>query len=63
MKDVIAGTAVNYCIFSIPTPTSSGLDEVLKILAAGIVSFSMTWLHGYMNERKARRVNKTKENE
>lgn len=61
MKDVIAGTAVNYCIFSIPTPTSNGIDEVLKILAAGIVSFSMAWLHAKLKERNSKRKTQKKD--
>lgn len=61
MKDVIAGTVVNYCILSIPTPTSNGIDEVLKILAAGIVSFSMAWLHAKLKERNPKRKTQKKD--
>lgn len=55
MKDVVAGTVANYMIFSIPMPSQNGLDEVLKILAAGLVSYAMTALHARVKERRTKK--------
>ena len=55
MKDFIAGTVANYIVLSIPTPSQGAIDEILKIIAAGLVSYAMASLRAKRAARKTKK--------